>query len=127
MLKSRPSNNAILEIILGIIWGYQRVKWPKLSRIPKKTTFYSKTFLGGLKLWFSTNRKMMNIRLKDFEIFVSFDHIFTLLFEIFRPLKVGMTPLVQKFELQIQVFDSWNTAEQKIMGLASPLGSMNGV
>ena len=49
--------------------------------------------------------------LEDFEIFAHFDHIFTLLFRTFRPLKVGMTPLGQKFELQIQVFAPYNTAE----------------
>ena len=40
--------------------------------------------------------------LEDFEIFAHFDHIFTLLFRTFRPLKVGMTPLGQKFELPIK-------------------------
>ena len=38
-------------------------------------------------------------------------YFFTLLFRTFWPLKVGMTPLGQKFELQIQVFDLSNTAE----------------
>ena len=52
---------------------------------------------------------------------------FTLLFRTFRPLKVGMTPLGLKFELQIQVFDPSNTAEQKTIGLGCPLGSINGV
>ena len=49
--------------------------------------------------------------LEDFEIFAHFDHIFALLFRAFRPLKVGMTPLGQKFELRIQVFDPLNTSE----------------
>ena len=45
VLKSRPSNKAILEIILGITWDYQRVKWPKLRRIPKKKIdFLSRDF-----------------------------------------------------------------------------------
>ena len=43
--------------------------------------------------------------LDDFEIFDDFDHIFTLLFRTFRPLKVSMTPSDQKFELRIQEFD----------------------
>ena len=64
--------------------------------------------------------------LQDFEILDNFDLIFTLLLSHVRPLKVGMTPLGQKFELQIHVFDRLNTAEQKTMGLASPLGSING-
>ena len=37
------------------------------------------------------------------------------------------TPLGKTFEMQIQVLDPMKTAEQKIMGLASPLGSINGV
>ena len=44
------------------------------------------------------------------KFFDDFDHIFYL---TFRPLKVSMTPLGRKFELQIQIFDSQNTAEQK--------------
>ena len=64
--------------------------------------------------------------LEDFEIFTHFDHLFTLLFRTFRPLEVGMTPLGQKFELQMQVLDPLATAEQETTGLASPLGSING-
>ena len=65
--------------------------------------------------------------LEDFEIFDNFDLIFTLLLSLVRPLKVDMTPLGQKFELRIQVFDPLTTAEQKTRGLASPLGSINWV
>ena len=47
--------------------------------------------------------------LEDFEIFDYFDKIFS----IFRPLKVGIAPLCQKFELSIQEFGQSNTAKQK--------------
>ena len=48
-------------------------------------------------------------------------------FRAFRPFKVGTTPLGQKFELQIQVFDQLNTADQKKIGLTSSLGPIYGV
>ena len=57
---------------------------------------------------------------------ISKKSFFTLLFRTFRPLKVGMTPLGQKYELRMQVLDDLTIAEQKTMGLASPLGSING-
>ena len=37
--------------------------------------------------------------LKDFAFFDNFDHIFTSLLSLARPLKVGMMPLGQKFDL----------------------------
>ena len=37
--------------------------------------------------------------LKDFEIFDNFDHIFTIILGLVRPVKVAMNPLGQKFEL----------------------------
>ena len=57
--------------------------------------------------------------LNDFEILTTF---FNFLLSLFRPLKVGLTLLGQKFEMYIQVLDQPNTTEHKSMGLATPLG-----
>ena len=65
--------------------------------------------------------------LEDFEIFIYLSTFFTLLLSIFRPLKVDIIPVGQKFELWIQVFDRSNTAKQKAMGLSYLLGSIYGV
>ena len=50
---------------------------------------------------------------EDFEIFDNFDHIFTTLWSLCRPLKEVMTPLDQQFEFKIQVYDHLNTAKHK--------------
>ena len=47
---------------------------------------------------------------KEFEIFDNFDHIFTILLSLFRPLIVGMTPLRRKLELSMKAFDQTNRA-----------------
>ena len=51
--------------------------------------------------------------LEDFEIFDNIENIFTSVLSLFRPLRVGMTSLGKKFELQIQVIDQRNTTAEK--------------
>ena len=54
-------NKAILEIILGINWYHQRVKWSKLHWIPKNGILTMKKNYGGRN---TSSRKTVNFRKK---------------------------------------------------------------
>ena len=71
-----------------------------MSMLRKRASKWKKTyeFYLGLEVNLHYYFHATWALLEDFEIFDNFDHIFTLLLTLFRPLKVDMTPLGQNFE-----------------------------
>ena len=91
-------NKAILEIILGINWYHQRVKWSKLHWIPKNGILTVKKNYGGRN---TSSRKTVNFRKKwtvfcqwsKFDLNLGLSTVFHLAFwvHLFMPFRSNTT------------------------------------